>query len=376
MKNFKNHLFQIITNCSWYLLLTLVFLLIVSTNSFAVEQNKSTVFYKSEGLWVVKDPWSTLEDWCMFGSDPKRGHGVYVFYDVPHDQRLEKMDGGYEAFVQNKVVPAINKVCGPDFVVYNVIMGMYRQQNGEFDSNLLIDYMKGKITPLWDSFTFKINETGAILSKYTPEEAKYHITQAEIDTLTPNKVAFIGPQEAHQVEVATSQRKDVWGLDRCNGEFCDLPGGLYLNAIYNNDIDLIKELDRTINITGAKLIPTVSLLAFAAEEYMDYSSNPFSTRFDLVSKTFTPLRQNLWVTVRLIRRRLFNYQKFSSPTIDTTADYNSWVKKIYQVPVSLAKSICTRELLWPLASREWAQPKLVGAKQAAVNNSVTVRSTH
>ena len=48
-------------------------------------------------------------------------------------------------------------------------------------------------------------------------------------------------------------------------------------------------------------------------------------------------------------------------------------EKIFPVPAGFCKSKDARELLWLLASREWAPAKLVGAKQAAVKNSVTIR---
>ena len=57
----------------------------------------------------------------------------------------------------------------------------------------------------------------------------------------------------------------AWKQDEkfCDGKFCDLSGGLYLNAIYNNDLALVKRLDASLNHQFRK--KTGGMLAFAED---------------------------------------------------------------------------------------------------------------
>lgn len=49
----------------------------------------------------------------------------------------------------------------------------------------------------------------------------------------------------------------------CDGKFCGLSGGVYLNAIYNNDLTLVKRLDASLNARFRK--KTGGMLAFAED---------------------------------------------------------------------------------------------------------------
>jgi hypothetical protein len=51
------------------------------------------------------------------------------------------------------------------------------------------------------------------------------------------------------------------GEKYCDGNFCGLSGGVYLNAIYNNDLALVKRLDSSLNAQFRK--KTGGMLAFA-----------------------------------------------------------------------------------------------------------------
>jgi len=53
------------------------------------------------------------------------------------------------------------------------------------------------------------------------------------------------------------------GEQFCEGKFCGLSGGVYLNAIYNNDLALVKRLDASLNSRFRK--KTGGMLAFAED---------------------------------------------------------------------------------------------------------------
>lgn len=95
------------------------------------------------------------------------------------------------------------------------------------------------------------------------------------------------------------------GEKYCNGKFCSFTGGIYLNAIYNNDLALVKRLDGSLNArfrkkTGGMLTfaedvtgksQDMSLLPVLADTYIAEDGKGFAPSLqcykDAVKKTIT-----------------------------------------------------------------------------------------
>ncbi len=231
------------------IILCAVFILIFLFPSYsqaAITSNDS-LFYKSEGLRLHRLSFLPAKKWC--NTDPKVAyHEVSVFYDVPHLERLKRMGSNYVAFVKDTVIPAIQQYCGvavnPKNI--NIILNMYQMLPDPSVPGSYVEERAGSITPHWDTMMFVSNQSGVLYSRYIPKAASQHLSQKQITALMP---AYILKQIKADIktDVKVRKAKEVWVATKCHGAFCDLPGGIYLNAIYNNDIALIKKLDKHIN---------------------------------------------------------------------------------------------------------------------------------
>jgi len=76
------------------------------------------------------------------------------------------------------------------------------------------------------------------------------------------------------------------GDKSCNGEFCELPGGAYLHAIYTNNVELIKQFDTSVdNTVQRKLGAILSLSKDLGETPQDFSLLPALANAYLVGRT-------------------------------------------------------------------------------------------
>ncbi len=232
------------------IILCAVFILIFFFPAYsqaAVTSNDS-LFYKGEGLRLHRLPFLSAKKWC--NADPKVAyHEVNVFYDVPHLERLKRMGSNYVAFVKDTVIPAIQHYCGaavnPKNI--NIILNMYQMLPDPSAPGSYVEERAGSITSHWDTMMFVSNQSGVLYSRYIPKAASQHLSQKQITALMP---AYILKQMKADAKVGQAKKADtkVGKVTKCQGAFCDLSGGLYLNAIYKNDIALIKKLDKNINI--------------------------------------------------------------------------------------------------------------------------------
>ncbi len=184
-------------------LLSLLALLLLSVSSIAAAEEQGVVIYEGEGLWVLRQPWPITETWCQSGggSPEHKVYDVYTYYDVPHERRMQRLGSSYEAFVQQKVVGAIKRLCGPETAVSDVVVTMYRKRDSVEPVGLVDDLSNSKTQP-WDSISFRIDDEAVTAIKYEAKEAAYHLTPAELAALDPRS------QETLQAAAAATRISD------------------------------------------------------------------------------------------------------------------------------------------------------------------------
>jgi FKBP-type peptidyl-prolyl cis-trans isomerase len=103
----------------------------------------------------------------------------------------------------------------------------------------------------------------------------------------PGHALWVSQEKDKQRQKQRNMALRIWDHAECQGVFCDLSGGLYLNAIYRNDIELIKKLDRIVNVSGkTSKGEDQSILDSLTVQYMyNYSQNSY--RKDVIRKKFT-----------------------------------------------------------------------------------------
>jgi len=141
------------------------------------------------------------EDWCW---SPE----LDAVYEAKHEERDKYFNGNYISFIGQTGRKLVSEYCGEPLhvKVHNFRLGNKKA---------------------WDTMSF-------LLKPFKPT----------ITTNTTNYVYLDGHKMSDGA--LADQKLKVWGRS-CSGPFCDLHGGLYLNAIYNNDVELIKSLDQIVN---------------------------------------------------------------------------------------------------------------------------------
>ena len=176
------------------------------------------------------------ESWCT--------SGIEVVYDVPHAERDAWLAQNYGDFAAKVVQPLLQEKC-------RVLSGkVYFYRKGEADH--------------WDSIRYEMPG---------PMDVRW----GETPTLRATNHS-LGRQAQALVE---KQESRAWS-EGCSGPFCDLPGGLYLHAIYAGDAKLVRKLDRQAN---QALHEQIDSAASQLEQDMG-GSLPFDLRGMLKSNSF------------------------------------------------------------------------------------------
>ena len=215
-----------------------ILILLILVSSFSLQNiasakakdfGKDTIIFQKEGLRLHRSQVFSKKQFCS--ADPRTTyHEINVVYDLPHLQRLKRMGSSYKSFVKDTVIPAIVKTCG-------------NQVNAKNLNLILIMHKMDQIVAHQDAMYFISRKNGITYTKYQPGDSRTNLTQQQITALTPAYIL------KHKKAMAVAYRKkNSWRYTKCQGAFCDLPGGLYLNAIYNNNIKLIKQIDNEISI--------------------------------------------------------------------------------------------------------------------------------
>ncbi|MGB1263347.1 MAG: hypothetical protein ACPG52_10580 [Cognaticolwellia sp.] len=211
-------------------------LILTSQNCYAEEEKRGVVLYDQKGVLLTSPSWVHIDKWCI-----KEGiseQSVTVTYNVSHRERERLIGENYEDFVRTIVYPSIIKQCG-DIELPEVSL-RFRMRGDEI---------------FWDAMSFSISNNGKSVVKnyYTPgNEAEISMSMEKLASLIPddenNKWRDAGRTKEAQLNKIRNRKKSIsaWGSS-CRGAFCNLRGGTYLNAIYNNDVVAIKRMDALAN---------------------------------------------------------------------------------------------------------------------------------
>lgn len=153
---------------------------------FADTAGSGVLLHQGDKLWVLRQPWSELNDWCEWGggSRAQKVYDVYVYYDSPHEQRLAHMGSTYTSLVRNTIVPAIHRACGSDRAITDLSVSMYRKASS-LGPNGLVNDLSGSKTPVWDVLSFSVDGKNVVPKNHQPKEALYHMTPEQVSALDP-----------------------------------------------------------------------------------------------------------------------------------------------------------------------------------------------
>jgi len=249
------------------------------------KQKKEPPLYVSRNLVISPDyRGETLQqpkqEWCA-NDTPKRGHKFNAKYDVSHKSRSRLFDHDYEKFIETKLLPAIVKFCGRKTTYIQIRM-----------------YKKGE-NKTWDIIIFHL-KNGKVVKSY--QQPKALLSQYKKPGPNPD-------------ELQSLKKQGIWGYV-CDGPFCELPGGFYLNAIYNNDIFMLGFLDKGIDrITDNKAPLIIGLTDVYMHDYKYYRTGNCLKK-NSKSKTYTfKTKPTQWQT-------LSGMYAGTTPGISKAAVYN------------------------------------------------------
>jgi peptidylprolyl isomerase len=153
-----------------------------------------------------RHPRSQIRDWCGSRTNGNPLGKLEVVYDGAHSRRDTHFPQGYEAFVDTAVRSVLKQHCS-DTNPANVELYFYRRGEMEYLDKIRFQLRDGRGT---------------------------------------NSVARIS-ESMNTAHPANKRRVAKNELGSCSGKpFCDLTGGIYLNAIYENNEALIISLDQKI----------------------------------------------------------------------------------------------------------------------------------
>lgn len=211
----------------------------------AIYQDDSIAVYPRERTWCTE----------IRGSAPTSGGGLNLIYKVPHAERDELFLERYGDLGTTVIEPLVKaSKCWPNVTVY-----LFRE--GE--------------TEHWDALRFEQVEVAGISPTY-----RFGVSER---IPGPGAQARIDDFEAQAARLA-------WGGASCDGPLCDLPGGVYLQAVYDADLEALRRFDASVDghvqrryvdafaslteaLTGEQPRARFSLLVVLSDTYLyDYQS--------------------------------------------------------------------------------------------------------
>ncbi len=168
----------------------------------AIYEDDSIAVYPREATWCTE----------IRGRAPAKGGGLNLVYRVPHAERGELFLEQYGDLGTTVIEPLVKaQKCWPDVTVY-----LFRE--GE--------------TEHWDALRFRQVEVAGISPTY-----RFGVSER---IPGPGAQARIDDFEEQAARLA-------WGGAACDGPFCDLPGGVYLQAVYDADVETLRGFDTSVN---------------------------------------------------------------------------------------------------------------------------------
>lgn len=131
-------------------------------------------------------------------------------YSVANEERSSAFDGGYVKFLGGVLWDVVNEYCGKPLVV-----GIDNYQEGD--------------TQRWDRMSFLLDRPNK--SGFEPKDEKY--VELTDHFLSERAEAYFADVDARHLGTP------------CKGShFCELAGGVYLNAIYLGDVSTVQRIDQ------------------------------------------------------------------------------------------------------------------------------------
>lgn len=227
----------------------------------ALAQSDNKIIYQQEGLWVLSSPWSTNPRWCEDHNLPGRSIPVNLFYDAPHEQRMDRLGKPFQLWVYDTILPAILKACGDGSEVDFITVAMYRKPSDMAPSGLLAALKSNKPRP-WDSLTIKIAANSAEVVGHRPHDAQYHLNPQQISALDPRSKAQVNEQ-AQRNEIndyvlhQSKGLKSVSWFSQSGPQWCRHP---YVSVIAEYDNDAVRQSLISSHPAGylqEKIIPAI-----------------------------------------------------------------------------------------------------------------------
>ncbi|MBT3022058.1 MAG: hypothetical protein KUF77_09820 [Candidatus Thiodiazotropha sp. (ex Lucina aurantia)] len=132
-------------------------LLSITETGFARERAIEKPFYQNNNLYIAPESNATVERWCKqertrkFGSSVPWPYGFIVRYTVDHEHRDALFSPDIEAFVLQRIVPAIKNTCGSAIEIPNSFHIHFQMSNRKKGGNdvirdqLMFRYRNGKV---------------------------------------------------------------------------------------------------------------------------------------------------------------------------------------------------------------------------------------
>ena len=167
-------------------------LLLLSASNAAAQTKQDVVIHQGEGLWILRQPWPESDAWCRNGggNPAHKIYDVYTYYDAPHERRMERLGSSYDAFIRDKVIAGIRRLCGIDTAVTYLVVAMYKKRDETEPSGLIEDLSKSQTQP-WDFISFTVDGRNVTPVKHEAKEAAYHLTPEELRTLDPRSAETV-----------------------------------------------------------------------------------------------------------------------------------------------------------------------------------------
>jgi len=151
---------------------------------FAREKAIDTPIYQDDNLSIAPYSHGPVASWCKqdrtrrFGDPSLRPYGLLVSYAAGHMQRKAFFSPGYEAFVLQHVVPAIQDAC-------TEISEVPDNFHVQLDMRSTKDIDEHAVDSNGDRFVFRYRQGAVVRVDYHPVHLKKMMTEEEVAALTP-----------------------------------------------------------------------------------------------------------------------------------------------------------------------------------------------
>lgn len=196
-------------------------------------------------IYAREDIWCTSKD---LKRQPSSTAGLDIIVPVSYSELKSWLHSHYENFDNKVIKPLVDKTCF---------------QGGRINAKF---YQNGQSAYLEDvSYGWKTPKAQFGIFNPSPSNAKqFTALSREAGQTREAKLAAIKEDK---------EELDVWDMP-CQGKFCILPGGSYLQAIHDGDLGALKRMDGIVDSAIIRWVHKSLGEAIAANKHQDYSLLP------------------------------------------------------------------------------------------------------